>query len=426
MKRIIITVCAIAVALCSKAAVTLDYCLERAEANYPLIKKYALVEKTADLQLSDINRSWLPRAGVYGQLTAQNSVPGFPESLQGILSQMGQPAEGLGKVQYKLGMDVSQTIWDGGASKSQRRIERASAKESESALDVQVYAIREKVIALYFGILLMDEQIEQSNATLGLLRSNCDLMQSMLEGGVAMQSDVDMVEAQMLTVAQRISEARSTVRGYRDMLAIFMGESIDGQELEKPDAAMPPVMESARPELAMFDARTRLNDARNAAVSSTVMPKVGLFAQAWYGYPGFNYFESMIDRNLSFNIIAGVKVQWDIDAFYTRKNSRRKFALAKRMIESDREVFLFNSGLKTSSQIAAISGLRDVMADDGRIVALRGSVRKAAESQLRNGIIDANALLSKITDENQARLTASYHEIQLLKNIYELKNTINR
>ena len=66
------------------------------------------------------------------------------------------------------------------------------------------------------------------------------------------------------------------------------------------------------------------------------------------------------------------------------------------------------------------------MADDERIVTLRASVRQAAESQLKNGVIDATALLSKITDENLALLTARYHEIQLLQNIYKLKNTLNR
>ena len=70
--------------------------------------------------------------------------------------------------------------------------------------------------------------------------------------------------------------------------------------------------------------------------------------------------------------------------------------------------------------------MQAVMADDAKIVALRESVRKAAESQLRNGVIDATSLLSRITDENQARLTAAYHEIQLLHNIYKLKYTLNR
>ena len=156
------------------------------------------------------------------------------------------------------------------------------------------------------------------------------------------------------------------------------------------------------------------------------MPRIGFFAQSWYGYPGINYFESMMKRDPSFNLVAGVKISWNVDAFYTKKNSRRKLALAGEGIENDREVFLYNTRLQTAAQTQEIDGIRSVMADDSRIVELRASVRQAAESQLRNGVIDATALLSKITDENQARLTACYHEIQLLQNIYKLKNTLNR
>lgn len=134
----------------------------------------------------------------------------------------------------------------------------------------------------------------------------------------------------------------------------------------------------------------------------------------------------MMKRDLSFNFLAGVKVSWNIDAFYTKKNSRKNLAIASEIIENDREVFLFNTRLQTKSQTNVITGLKKVIADDSKIISLRQNVRHAAESQLRNGVIDATALLSKITAENQARLAARYHEIQLIQNIYQLKYTLNR
>ena len=95
-------------------------------------------------------------------------------------------------------------------------------------------------------------------------------------------------------------------------------------------------------------------------------------------------------------------------------------------INIERETFLFNSRLQTESQLETLEGLRNVMKDDAQIIELRGNVRKAAESQLRNGIIDATALLSKITDENVARLTGKFHEIQYIQEVYKIKNTLNR
>lgn len=425
-KSIIILLLGMFVPISVPAQITLDYCLDRAEKNYPLIHKYDLVAKTTDLSLTDINKGWLPRINVYGQATIQNVVPEFPGQLKDILVKLGQDYKGLGYFQYKVGVDVSQTIWDGGASKAQREIERTSAAEQQAALSVRMYAVREKVMDLYFGILLMDEQIAQAENTIALLKANHTLMQSMKTNGVAMQSDVDMVEAQLLTMTQQLTGALSTARSYKDVLAAYIGESIDGKSLVKPEATMPANLDSNRPELELFNAQNRHNNALDAAINSSVMPHIGFFAQSWYGYPGINYFESMMKRDPSFNLMAGVKISWNVDAFYTKKNSRRKLALAGEGIENDREVFLYNTRLQTAAQTQEIDGIRSVMADDSRIVELRASVRQAAESQLRNGVIDATALLSKITDENQARLTACYHEIQLLQNIYKLKNTLNR
>lgn len=408
------------------AGLTIDYCFSKAEENYPLIGKYALIESTADLQLSDINKSWLPRVELYGQTTAQNIVPEFPGTLQNVLSQMGQNIKGLGNIQYKVGVDITQTIWDGGASKAQRHIERISSAEQQAALAVQMYAVRERVINLFFGILLMDEQIAQTENSMALLKANHALMKSMLAGGVATSSDVDMIEAQLLCTAQQLVNARSAEQSYRDMLSIYIGENIDGRELIRPEAEMPSDFESDRPELRLFDAQNRLNSARDNAIKASVMPRLGFFAQAYYGYPGLNYFESMINRDLSFNLIAGIKLSWNIDSFYTKRNSHRKLALTEQNITTDRDLFLFNSRLSTASETKAIEGLKAAMSDDSRIVALRGNVRQAAESQLKNGVIDATSLLSKITDENQARLNAIYHEIQLMQNIYKLKHTLNQ
>lgn len=146
----------------------------------------------------------------------------------------------------------------------------------------------------------------------------------------------------------------------------------------------------------------------------------------YYGYPGFDYFKSMITRDMSFNILAGVKVTWSVDQLYTKNNKARRIAKEAASIASEKETFILNSEIQKATQTETINGLRDIMKDDRRIVDLRASIRRAAESQLDNGVIDTTSLLDKITAENQAELTARFHEIQLLQEIYNLKYTLNR
>lgn len=416
-------------ALCAMYAVadvTVEQCVALAQENYPLIQKYDLLRQSRQLDLSDINKSWLPQIGIYAQGTVQNAVPSFPDALSNVLDQMGTDMKGLGKLQYKIGVDLNQTIWDGGTSKANRTIAERENAQQEAALDVELYAVRERVENLFFGILLVEEQIKQAELTHTLLESNLAMLRSMKTNGTATQSDVDMVEAQFLTVQQQITQARSISDSNRRLLGIFTGTDMSDEKLTKPSSSMPSELISARPELALFDARIKNNDARLGSIKSSVMPRIGLFAQAYYGYPGYDYFKSMMNRDMSFNVLAGVKVSWNIGSFYTKKNSERKLRLANDGIAADREVFLFNTNLQTSSQTAHISELEGIMKEDSRIVELRANVRRSAESQLRNGVIDATALLTKITDENQARLTSSYHEIQLIQSIYQLKYILNR
>ena len=68
----------------------------------------------------------------------------------------------------------------------------------------------------------------------------------------------------------------------------------------------------------------------------------------------------------------------------------------------------------------------DLRASDDEIVSLRESVRKVSESRYRNGVITVNELLRDIMSENRAIIERSRHELELLKNIYDLKVLLNQ
>ena len=81
--------------------------------------------------------------------------------------------------------------------------------------------------------------------------------------------------------------------------------------------------------------------------------------------------------------------------------------------------------LEQMQQNEAIDRYRQLMAQDEEIIALRQQVRKAAESKLSHGIIDVNDLVRDINSENAARVQQSIHEIEMLKQMYDLKYTTN-
>lgn len=408
------------------AQLTLDECRQLAREHYPEIRQYDLIRKSESYNLSNAGRAWIPQLVLSAQATWQTDVPQFPDVLTGMLSQQGVEIPGLQQDQYKVALELNQPIWDGGKSAADRYIARAEAAEQRTAADVELYALDGRVDELYFGILLLDERIAQTTLTQELLQSNLAKVEALQRNGVAMQSDADALEAELLTVGQQLGQFEASRESYRRMLGIFIGQELGDRTLLKPELVEPLAGENARPELAMFAAKIDRLTAQEKLVKSSSMPRLGFFAQGYYGYPGLDFMQGMMNNDWSWNALLGVKLSWNFGAYYTQKNNLNKLRTSRKQVEVQRDIFLFNMALQTAQDNGNIARLRRALADDDRIVALRRSVREAAESKLRNGVIDTHDLLTKITEESAAAMARSMREIELLKTIYELKHTINR
>ena len=409
-------------------AQTLEECQQAAERNYPLIRQYGLIEKTTELTVANIRKGWLPQVSASAQATYQSNVVAFPDQMQAVYQQMGLNMKGLTKDQYRVGIDVSQTIYDGGAISSQKAVARGQGKVQAAQNEVNIYNVRKRVNEMYFSLLMLDEQILLNHDLQELFRGNEQKLASMVRQGTAAESDLQNVKAERLNVVQQATSLESQKRMLQRMLSTFCG--IEVKEVAKPalqaSTLTSPQREAvARPEMRLFDAQLNLADAQEKALNSAVMPKLGLFAQGFYGYPGLNMFEDMMRRDWSLNGIIGARLTWNIGALYTRKNDKAKLQLQRDMTESNREVFLFNNNLEQIQQNEDIARFQKLMADDEEIITLRSAVRKAAESKLSHGIIDVNDLVREINAENAARVQQSMHEIEMLKQIYDNKFTTN-
>lgn len=425
MKRLQIAFIALIVAL-SVSAQSLDECRRLAREHYPEIRQYDLISQTEQYNISNAARAWIPQVVLSGQATYQSATPTYPDAFNAILDANGIKMDGIRRDQYKIMIDVSQNIWDGGLSKANIDIAEAEAAEQRSRVDVSLYDLQSRVDNLYFGILLLDERMAQTEGLITVLESNLKRMQSCHENGVARQADVDAVEAELLSARQTMGQVESSRASFRRMLELFIGQKLITEKLERPAMCEVLSSTSARPELELFDAQENRLAAQRKAINSSVMPRFSAFAQGYYGYPGMDMFKSMVSTDWSLNAIIGVRMSWNIGAFYTMKNNLEKLKTAEQQIAVQRDVFLFNTRMLTTQDDGEIARLRKAVEDDERIVELRRRVRMAAESQLENGVIDATDLLCKITDETNAVLARSTHEIELLQAIYRLKTTLNQ
>ncbi len=408
------------------SAQTLEECQVLAREHYPEIRQYDLVSQTEQYNLSNATRAWIPKIALSGQATWQSATPTYPDVLSGILKANGVDMAGIRKDQYKVAIDLTQNIWDGGKSKADKAIAKADANEEQSRLNVSLYELKSRIENIYFGILLLDERTAQTEALIKVLESNLARMRSYCNNGTATQADVDAIEAEMLSAKQTLGQIEASRSSYRKMLEIFIGTSLKEEKLTRPTLPIIGSRTSARPELELFNAQEKKIDAQRKAINSSLMPKFYAFAQGYYGYPGMDMFKSMVDGDWSLNAMVGIKMAWNINGFYTKKNNLQKLNIAQQQVGVQRDIFLFNSKIQTTKDDGEITRLIKAINNDSRIVELRRNVRIAAESKFKNGVIDVTDLLQKIIDETNSQQNKSTHEIELLQASYRLKHTLNQ
>ena len=405
-------------------AQTLEECQKAAEKNYPLIKQYGLIAQTTELTVSNIQKEWLPKIAISAQATYQSNVMAWPERIQSIYQQMGLTMKGLKKDQYKMAIDLQQTLYDGGTIASKQAIARQEAKVQETENQTKLYQVHHRVNEMYFALLLLNEQIKLNNNVKSLLLANENKLAAMVKSGTAATSDLDNVRAERLSAEQQYTSLKAEQQMLQHILTTFCGIKVEN--VQKPMPISTDTLTNNRPELQLFNSKLKLSEAQEKALNTRLHPTLALFAQGYYGYPGMNMFNDMIEHKWRLNGIVGVKLSWNVGALYTRKNDKARLRLQRELIENERKVFLFNNSMEQIRQNSNINRFKTMMQTDKEIIALRTNVRKAAESKLLHGIIDVNSLLREINNENAAKVQWAIHEIDMLKEMYNLKYTNNQ
>ena len=398
---------------------TLEDCRSMARQHYPSVRRYELIQKTRDLSLSSASKSYLPQIVLGAQASWQNAVATFPEELTGIVKAAGMDIPGIRKDQYQVSVNIEQPLWDGGASASNKKITEAQSLVDSGSLNVELDELEKRVDDIYFGALMLESRISQAQSLIAFLQDKLDMVNAMKRSGVALQSDSDALEAERLGAEDALGALQTAKQSYLQMLSLFTGAQIDS--LCVPEM---PAFErnTTHPQLSFLDNRMALLEQQESAVRVSLMPRLSLYAQGWYGYPGLDMFRSMVSPDWSFNVIAGLRLKWNFSALFTREDSLQKIALQRQELEIQRDQLEFNQSLLNENELQDIRRLEESLERDRRISELRTSVRRAAESQYRNGVINLNDLLKTAKDENDALQTQALHRLELIKTAYEYKH----
>ncbi len=397
------------------AGITLEECYALAEKNYPLIKRYSIIDKSAKYSLSNANKGYLPQLSLGAQATYQSEVISFP-------AELPVKIPSIPKDQYNASVTLNQIIWDGGAISSAKKLIKAENKSDISSLKADMYSIRERINNLFFGILLAGEQIKQTELFSRELEINYKNIESLIFSGVASGSDLDIIEVEQLKNRQRQKELEAAKESYMRMLSYFTGKEITDISVPATENYINVPHENRRPELEMFDSRLEMLQLKKSGINASVMPRFSFFAEGGYGNPSLN----MLKPGWKFYGIGGIKLSWNFGSFYTKKGELSLIDNNRNSIENSKDIFLFNSNMEAIKEKGEIAKIKQLITDDDKIISLKEKIVKSARVKTENGTMTVNELLREMNSCNQARQTKIYHNIQLMMAVYNLKYTLNQ
>lgn len=397
------------------AQLTLEACYRAARENYPLVRQFDLIERTKDFTVENATKSYFPQLSFSGKASYQSDVTKMPFSIPGV-------EFGLDKDQYQLVLELNQTIWDGGAVRNRKEEARAKSEVQKGQLEVNLYALDDRVNQLFFGMLLIDAQLAQNALLQAQLARNHGQVSACMQQGVANQADLDAVAVEQLNARQTEGELRVNRKAYAEVLGLLTGrKGIDAERLVKPSATVEPLEENRRPELSLYESQRRQLSVQEKGLTARYMPKLGVFAQGAYGDPGLN----MLKGGFEPYYIAGLRLSWNISDLYTRKNDKRLLAASRDDIDVQEAVFRLNNRMEVAQHWRTVEKIDTLMKNDDELIRLRTNIRKSAEAKVANGTLTVTEMLREVTAEDQAKQAKALHEIQRLQALYDIKYTMN-
>jgi outer membrane protein TolC len=387
----------------------IDSCYALAKRNYPLTKQFELIEKSKEYSISNANKAYLPQISITTIGAYINGMPsiGLPGSEA---KEQNVQFIGIGQ--------LNQTIWDGGATRTQKNIIKANAEVDKSTLEINLQNLRERINQLYFGILVIDEQVKHLDILTDNLLRNLKKIQLSKDNGLAFQSDVDEVKAEVLNAEQKKIEFRYTRKGYVNMLSYLIGKALnENVQLEKPVSSEYSGLGNNRAELKFYTNQRKLTEAKSAFNTVNNMPKISLMGVGMILQPGVSLGPSTFDHLT----LAGVNLSWSTGNLYKTSNNKQLDKIQYDVISSQQEVFAFENNLQLKQATDEIEKQQAIVSKDSEIVLLKENITKSYQLKYDNGMASMNDLLASINQESEAKSNQTLHQVQLLLSIYNYK-----
>ena len=436
--------------------VSLFECQRSAMATYPVGDQKLLYRQTKELRQRNYSANWLPTLDLNGRYTWQNEVVQLP------FDQLPQGFEipEMPHYNYKLTLDIQQTLYDGGLARNAREAEEKTFDVNRQKVEVSLNQLKDRVNRIYFFILVLQEQEKTLQLKIDVLKARLQVMESMLENGTVLTADLNVLKAEQLQAGQQMAELVISRRSALAVLAelssleltdrtvlslpgtgpeafegtgpgtsgeivpqalagltkVYMSGATEGTK-EEPfqggisEADSPSGADTLLPEQVLFERQISRLDASIKLAARQRYPRAFVFAQLGYGNPALDFFR---DEFRGFYIV-GAGIQWRIWDWSKTSREKQVLAVQQEIVRTEKEAFDKNLSMKLEDLEASIRKYQEAVQRDSEILQLREEITRAAGSKLENGVITSTEYVTQLDAEMQARIQLDLHRIQLVQ-----------
>ncbi len=391
--------------------ITLDFCYQQVQKTYPLIRQAGLMDKSSDLRTKNLNKNYLPAFNVNGSASWQNEVTEVVIPLPSNLPTLQGPT--IPKDQYKLTLDVSESIYDGNVTSYQKKLEKYNLNVDKKNVDASLYLLKDQVNQFYFSILLTQQNIKLLLETRKQLESKLNEVESAVKNGTMLKMNADLIRAEIIKLEQNIYElSMDRIAGIR-MLSELVSFPMDENSSFKIPVIILPGMnfENKRIEFEIYSIQRERTNLLKNMVTTKWNPKLWAFGQFGLGRPGYNFLSS----DIAPEVMLGAKLTWNPWNWNANRNEKKIYDIQGDILKNQQESFDKNIRVTTQRNVADITKLSELLIRDQELIDLRAGITKTASSQLTNGTITSSDYILRINDETQARMGLEIHKIQLVK-----------
>jgi outer membrane protein TolC len=392
--------------------ITLKDCYDHAMSSNALAGEKTGYSDISKLKEENLIKGWLPTLDANGSLVYNSSVI----DLSGVLGSLPIPGianaiKPLPHEQYKITLDINQVIYDGGAIKGARELEKADLSVNQKQTETDLYKLRAEINNYYFNLLLLSKQKELLDTYLEIIEKQISSMQSGINNGVIMKSDIDILTSEKINIEQELAENEIRRTSFIKVLSILTGLEIDNATMFiVPTLKDEFSNELQRPELQLFDLRREQLGAGLKVIESSRMPKAFGFATFGYGNPpGSNFFKN----EFAPYYIVGATLKWNIFDWNRSKNEKQVISFQQSIIENRKKDLTDNLNRLLVSKNAEIISLKALIDRDNELIALRKKITASSKSQYQNGTVTATEYLNQLNSERQALINSEIHKINL-------------